>query len=684
MASVNSFVTLYKSETSKEIHRQILDGIKKLASYNLQAWRQVGPGIQLYLGDALAKMTEAEIDKIRPLAITIWRCLLSSEVDGTSWSGDTITISKGAVPVSDNIKAMRAMAIKGLTGLFDRSISEAQRRSVISVFWEATQLPHQANYSNELLATAINDMTTIAGILLPRLAAMDYDEWEHIENHLFREYKRFKPLAEADKDAKGVKVEAQELIVVIKDIRTRMNRNPNYIRYKTLVGYEGVFSWQWNQEDLDFAKIERFRKGRAARFVGQINDSNAGKWLEFIRRCAATKSSDMATFPIFVEFLVLLGEKQPATAVKAIDSGNADILNFLPALLTGLSKSKARADYQRIVGGFVKDGRHLSSIARSLCFKDEVTVEETESLLAAALKVDDELAVIECLTSAVYNWPKLGDAVIDKVFLPALIWLTERRDTRWVRGVWFLPQLTDFPRHFDAEQAQLILANLLHAATIDHDIERILTVIASRHVGLIWGYFRDRLLIREDADDGSYEAVPYQLHDLPRVLAADPLSAIRELRKWFKAGDNMFQFTGGRLLHSTFPQCTPELAAVVLEVCKAWTSEDVDFSLHALHNYSGEPAIHDVMKAIVRAVAVDDRRLGRVSVLVENTGGVWGEYGMVDALRERKALIKEWLTSENPRVKGFAERTIRHLDNRIATETRDANMRKERRKRDSE
>ena len=661
-----------------------MGGIEKLASYNLQAWKQVGPGIQLYLGDALAKMTEAEIDKIRPLAITIWRCLLSSEVDSTSWSGDTVTISKGAVPVSDNIKAMRAMAIKGLTGLFDRSISEAQRRSVISVFWEATQLPHQANYSNALLATAINDMTAIAGILLPRLAAMDYDEWEHIENHLFREYMRFKPLAEADKDTKGVKVEAQELIAVIKDIRTRMNRIPNYIRYKTLVGYEGVFSWQWNQEDMDFAKIERFRKGRAARFVDQINDSNAGKWLEFIRRCAATKSSDMATFPIFVEFLALLGEKQPATAVKAIDSGNADILNFLPALLTGLSKSRARADYQRIVRDFVKDGRHLSSIARSLRFKDEVTVEETESLVAAALKVDDELAVIECLASAVFNWPKLGDGVIDKVFLPALIWLTERRDTRWVRGVWFLPQLTDFLRHFDAGQAQLILANLLHAAKIDHDIERILTVIASRHVGLVWAYFRDRLLIREDADAGSYEAVPYQLHDLPRVLAADPLSAIRELRKWFKAGDNMFQFTGGRLLHSTFPQCTSELAAAVLEVCKALTSEDVDFSLHALHNYSGEPAIHDVMKAIVRAVAVDDGRLGRVSMLVENTGGVWGEYGMVDALRERKALIKEWLTSKDPKVKGFAEQTIRHLDNRIATETRDANMRKEKRKRDTE
>jgi ppGpp synthetase/RelA/SpoT-type nucleotidyltranferase len=683
-ASVNSFVLLYKSETGTDIRQQILNGVEKLSSYTLQAWQQVGPGIQLYLADVLAKMNDAEIDEIRPLAITIWRCLLSSEVDSTSWSGDTVSIGKGAILVSDNIKAMRAAAIKGLTGLFDRSDFDGQRRTIISTFWEATQLPYKANYSNELLATAINDMTTIAGILLPRLAALNYDVWEHIESHLFREYKRFRPLSEAKKDTKGVKAEAQNLVAVIKDTRTRMNRTKNYIRYKTLVGYEGVFSWQWNQEDIDFAKIERFRKERAARYVGQINEGNSSKWLELIRRCAATKSTDMATFPIFVEFLVLLGEKQSATAVRAIDNGNADVLNFLPALLTGLSKSGAQADYQRIVGDFVKGGHHLSSIARSLRFKDKVTVEETEALLTAAVKAKDEFAVIECLAAAAFNWPKLGDGVIGKIFLPALSWLTERRDTRWVRGVWFLPQLTDFLRRFDAEQAQLVLANLLHAVKIDHDIERILTIIVSQHVGLVWAYFRDRLLIREDADAGSYESVPYRLHDLPRVLAADPLSAIREVRKWFKAGDSMFQFTGGRLLHSTFPQCTPELAVAVLEVCKAWTSEDVDFALHALHSYSGETTIHDVMKAIVRAVAEDDGRLGRVTMLVENTGGVWGEYGMADALCERKALLNEWIKDEDPKVKGFAERTIRHLDNRIATETRDADMRKEKRKRDTQ
>jgi hypothetical protein len=42
------------------------------------------------------------------------------------------------------------------------------------------------------------------------------------------------------------------------------------------------------------------------------------------------------------------------------------------------------------------------------------------------------------------------------------------------------------------------------------------------------------------------------------------------------------------------------------------------------------------------------------------------------------------VNGEDPRIQSFAKRRIRHLDNRIATEQRDAEMRKEQRKRDYE
>jgi len=219
---------------------------------------------------------------------------------------------------------------------------------------------------------------------------------------------------------------------------------------------------------------------------------------------------------------------------------------------------------------------------------------------------------------------------------------------------------------------------------VDHELERVLSCIAISYPGFIWRFFRDRLLHDGDTGEEDFEAVPYQLHQLNKVLERDPETAINELRDWYKPGDNMFQFTGGRLLHSVFPTCTAELASAAMKIAAKGGEDDVDFLLQVFRNYRGEPAIHPLAKILVHALPEDDKRLGLVEILLENTGVVSGEFGMVEAMRERKALMAKWLKEEDARVQAFAKRCIRHLDNRIAMEQRDAEMRKEQRKRDYE
>jgi len=123
---------------------------------------------------------------------------------------------------------------------------------------------------------------------------------------------------------------------------------------------------------------------------------------------------------------------------------------------------------------------------------------------------------------------------------------------------------------------------------------------------------------------------------------------------------------------------------VAMKLAATGANDDIDFLLQVLRNYRGEPAIHPLAKSLVQTLPEDDKRLGLVEILLENTGVVSGEFGMVEAMRERKALMAEWLKEDNDRIQAFAKRCIRHLDNRIATEQRDAEMRKERRKREFE
>lgn len=678
-----TLVEIYKAEPDRDVRKQIIDTVGTLASYNLHVWRQAGPYVQVVLAETLAKLSKEEILEIRPIAITVWRELLGSELDGTSWAADLVTISIGAIPSNDDIKAVRARAIDGLFMLLDASETDEDRRSVVTSFWQATQLPHQADYSNGLLATALADMKAIAERLLPLLPAMNFDLWEHIESHIFREFKRFRPLAEAEDDKKGCKALAQALIDEITVLRQKMNRNREFVRYKTLVGFEGVFSQQWDDDTFGYAQVEAHRKARAAKYVESITPQNAAKWQKFISSCAATKSNDWATFPIFGEFLQMLGQQKPQVALVLLAADDANVLNFLPAILGGLAASGVKEKYAATVERYITGGQQLSAVAHHYRLTENTTVASVAKVLEAAIKVDDAIAVIECLVLAVSKWAKLGDDVIGVLFLPALDYLTGKKDCRWVRGAWFLPKAGEFFWQLTPEQLAKVLDNLVSAKKINHEYERVLSLIGKIQPALVWRFFGDRLL-KDDDDEADYEAIPYQLFDLNKVLNADPSAAVTELRSWYRADDNMFQFTGGRLLHAVFPSFTEGLAGAFVRLVEGGGNDDIEFALHVLHNYRGEATLHPVAKAIVARLPADDRRLGRVEILLENTGVVSGEFGMVEALRERKALMTGWLDDRNALVKGFAERACRHLDNRIATEQRSAEMRKEQRKRDYE
>jgi hypothetical protein len=67
---------------------------------------------------------------------------------------------------------------------------------------------------------------------------------------------------------------------------------------------------------------------------------------------------------------------------------------------------------------------------------------------------------------------------------------------------------------------------------------------------------RDRWLAPA-SDDERYEAVPYQFHALEGALSKDPELAVNTVLGWYREGEVLFRFEGGRL----FGRCLPWLAA---------------------------------------------------------------------------------------------------------------------------
>jgi hypothetical protein len=346
-------------------------------------------------------------------------------------------ISTGAAQMSDDLTTIRQKAIAGLQRLFDTASLASEKAQLISALRQATRLPSQAAYSNELCELVLKNSKEIADFLTARAPSLPPDLIEHLENRMFREYQRACEIAADEHDRRGCKRAAENLIASILRFRDLVNADPQYVQYKTLVGYEAVFDYHWNGRQPGYNEGENYRKEKIEEYIREIDKQTIESWYVLTLLCAGTKSNDGATFPIFLEFLRRLGQARPHIAIEFLRRENPDLMDFLAALLTGLSESDARADYQRIVSDYLARNAYLTNVARH-CRAAALPVDATvREVLTRAIAPNETFAVFECLIFAIEKHsPELP--LIGPIFVPAIQFLNGRGDARWIHGAWYL------------------------------------------------------------------------------------------------------------------------------------------------------------------------------------------------------------------------------------------------------
>jgi ppGpp synthetase/RelA/SpoT-type nucleotidyltranferase len=669
-----------------DVRKEVENCAEELARYDLNVWKKAGPAIQLALVNSIDGFTPAERASLWPLLHIIWRECLGSELRGTTFSADSATISTGAVPAIDDLRTIRAKSLAGLLEFYDRASGADDKQAILNSLFHATHLPTQAVYSNDLCAMVLSDTKRIVEEVTERVPNMPYEVLEHVEHSLLYQYHRFQDIAGAPEDRFGCKDLARAVATSILEFRDTANGVTGFVRYKTLVGYESVFPMQWEDQSSDFAGVERYRRERIAEYIGTLSDETEEEWYATIERCAATKSNDRATFPVFGDFLILLAKHKPEMAERFVLRANEDVLNFLAAFLTGLYESGDRAAYDRTVKRYLDIGSHLSALARQWRFSAVDDEAFLKAVLDQAIAKEDDIAVMECVVAVVTRRTENLDPLLKSCFEPGLRYLTTKNDARWVNGAWFTIEAKTFFSQLSPETADMVLDNLMSIARLDTHAEWILAYIARGHAAAVWTFLG--LRIREDERERDrqdrYEAIPYQFHRLPEVLSQDAASGVRVARGLYTPGDTLFQFRGGRLLSAMFPAFPENLAQELTALAHDGSDDDVGFILQVLRAYQGQQTSHAVVKELVGRLPEDDQRLGIAEICLLSTGVVSGEFGLVEAYRERKAQIEAWATDARPRVKDFAERFVRRLDQSIAAEQRRAEQQREMRRRDYE
>ena len=685
IGTLQLLIAIYRDEPSNDIQQQIVNAVKKLSEYNIDAYKQVGPMLQMALVDHLAGMSNAEIDSIRPIALTVWTEAIQSDITGTKWKADSVVLSTGTVPASDQLREVRNKVIKALFAAYDRSTDDLQKRAVLSALGAATRTPSQAQYSNELLATTLKDATRIVDFVTERAGATSYELLQHLEHRFFYDYLRAKGLTEGPESRFGCQAEAEALVSAILKFRDTINADDRFVRYKVLVGFESIYPGHWTDEEFAY-KEDEYRREEVNRYIDEIDAASESDWFDLIARCAETKSDDLATFPVFGNFINKLAERKPEVAERLLAKASDDLRNFLPGFLNGMAVSGRPEIYERVLEAELESARNLAGVARHLRYSNVKKPDFAARLLECAIGTGDPLAVIQCLLFALehYGTDRVADA--DTLLRDALTFLNERKDPGWVSEAWFLQKVTKFYEEVTPERTAQVLQNLGYVRQVNYQVERVLVRLAERQPAAVWDYLGARLAreAEEGKDEERFEAVPFQFQGLEKELSKDPQFAISKGLSWFARDQKLFQFRGGHLLSSAFPNCTPEFSAALAELVKAGGDKETDFALAILKNYRGETPTHVVLKEIVSRFPGDAHKISGVRASIDSTGVVSGELGIAEAWRAKKESLTEWLADERPVVKAFAEKHIAELDRMIASERRRAESRREMRKRDYE
>ena len=681
-ATLGALMAIYRDEPDKDVRKKIVEVAKRLSEYNLSVWRSVGPAVQRELVDYLAEQPEIELDAAFGIALTVWGEALRSDLTGTTWHADSVTISSGAVGASEALKEIRDGAIEALFAAFDRAQSENTKAEILGALDAATHLPIQAEYSNELLALSLSDATRIIEFVTARAKSLSYELKQNLEHRFHLDYERARALATNETDRFQCKDVAASLAAAILHFRDLINQNEVFVRYKVLVGFNSIFPGHWADGDFDYAGAEKYRRQQADRYIAEITAEARDDWLKFIERCAGTQSSDLATFPTFERFLVTLSRAKPDITEYFVTNGNRDLLRFLAAFLGGLSESSEPDIYHRVLDREIASGAHLWALARHWRNAKPTAPEKLVKILDLAIEQKEPMAVGECLIFALENVGTEKVAPVETFYRRALGYLTGISDTQWINSAWFLPTISSAFDVLSEDDTRLLLDNMLHAPRIGSHEERLLTYIAERHLRVVWDFFASRLAYkRPREDDVKFEAIPFSFHGLERALSGDPGLAVATGRAWYAQDSELFRFRGGRLLSTAFPHCTEAFAHELSQLVLGGEGDDARFALAILQNYLGELTAQTVLKDIIFRHAGDDRILDSVRAAFDNTGIVSGRYGMADAFRNKKQAMTEWLADPREQVRTFAELHIAELDIRIAAEQKRAEDNAEMRRR---
>jgi hypothetical protein len=560
---------------------------------------------------------------------------------------------------------------------FSTAASDADKREALFSLADATRMGSARGLSAELEKLVLANSEDVLRFYTAHRSEIPLDVLESLEHRMLWLH-RHTPEPADDESRTQLDDLRLSLRSAIRHFSDQINSDREFVIFKTLVGFESVFPPAWEDYEFDIEGIDAYRSERIDEFIDEISESNAAQWLGIVRKCAMTKSNDLATFPKFGEFLEKLARSKPWIALNFFQAEEDLLASFLPAFIRGWREAVDGPDIDALMREWVSKPNLVSPVVWSFRATDEVDQSILQTALTEATKRKDRIALHNIITvTSDKRDSGSGAGLFVRFALPAIRALTDLGEHYWTRVIWGTKR-SPIPE-LDVQHSRELLDILLETPRLDWHEEKILKAIAQSHPELVIDFFGHRL--ERHSRKAGYEAIPFQFHDLSEALLPASQYLLRSAIQWYQADSALFQYRGGRLVHNVFRSDWPKLEAELRQLLEKG-DVGVPFVARLLHDYEGEEFLYPFVKDLVALLEPDSTELNDIELALDQSGVVSGEFGFVELFQKRRSLVAEWLLDERERVKTFAEKYLRDLDRRIAAEQRRAEEDYEIRKRD--
>lgn len=680
--TLEALCTLYKCATSYRQRQLIVASAKCLAGYSRDIWNQAGPTVQIILVERILAIGATAETGCREVIVEMLEQVLSPEIKGSSSTYNAITLTTAAVTPMDSLVAVRAKAISLLLEVLADSKTNQEKRTILLALAEASRTPSLGSYSNALVAVTYRDTARIIRSvtdLLPTLGHMATGKFEH---DCLWHFRRSAQLPTSMADDKEILAARDEMRQSIWAFREQANSDRTFVIFKTLVGYDSVFPPAWDSDEFDIHGVDGYRTKAVTDLVGQVTQATVDEWFGTVTTIANSETDDPSVFHSFKRFIEQLAAIQPDIALTYIDRMDAGLARFLASFLCGLDKAGKGDAVRLLTKTWVREGCHIEQI---LCYcAESVKLDLTllEEATAKAIEFGKDFEVLVAVEASVGWCGEETERLVERVLIPGIRYLTAKNQFRWVRALWPRKEGRELIKVLAPTQDDALLEFMVPMLDIDHYAEEILKEIGAKDLRKLLNFFGRRLDYENRSGCRRYDPIPFEFHVLGKILRSDSDLLVNMALDWYRADTKLFGFRGGRIISATFPTPDTELLHALAGIVAKGTPEAYKFVLQVLQNFKGEVVLYPLLQAIVVAVPGDSEILSGVMVVLDATGTMTGEFGIVETLVRKRGEIQPWLDDPRERIKAFASKRVASLERQIAEEQRRAEQSLEQRKLD--